>query len=198
MTTIPGADERRIRHILRARGVGVDAAPPPPTEQPRDWLDDILDSKPEEAKEPPPAAQPAPTKARKPKPSGKKKPKRPKNHERGAPRTAWDTRPPAPRQSLADAWDRIPPRLKWLGYHASAASAGWWLGWVAWATDTAAWLAAGHWTSGSAWVLYALAACAIALYRRTRARIWLIAWCAAVPVSSVVVGVLLYGTGYHS
>lgn len=38
MNTAPGADERRIRQILRTRGVGPDATPPPRT---RDWLDDL-------------------------------------------------------------------------------------------------------------------------------------------------------------
>lgn len=108
-----------------------------------------------------------------------------------------DDRPPAPRQSLLDAYDRIPHRLKWLGYHATAAAAGWRLGWVNWSTNTAAWYTAGHWTTPTAFVLYGLGLCAYALYRRTRGAPWPIAWAAAVPVSSVVVGVLLYGTGYH-
>lgn len=110
----------------------------------------------------------------------------------GAPRTAWDTRPPAPRQSLVDAWGRVPPRLKWLAYHASAAAFGWWLGWVGWATNTAAWYAAGHWTTPSAWVLYGLGVCTCALYSKTRSWRLPVAWMAAVPVSSLVVGVLLY------
>lgn len=104
---------------------------------------------------------------------------------------------PAPRKSLADAWDNTPPRLRWLAYHATAAGAGWSLGWVDWGTDTAAWYAAGHWTSTSAWVLYGLGACALALYRRARTWAWPFAWAATIPVSSVVVGVLLYGTGYQ-
>lgn len=44
----PGADELRVRGILRACGVGPDATAPPvppkPTASPRDRLDDILDS----------------------------------------------------------------------------------------------------------------------------------------------------------
>ncbi|MCX5601596.1 hypothetical protein OOK29_25940 [Streptomyces phaeochromogenes] len=107
------------------------------------------------------------------------------------------TKPKAPRQSLLDAWDRVPPRVRWLAYHASAAAVGWRIGWVDWSTDTAAWYAAGHWTSPSAIALYALAILTIALYRRSRHWAWPVAWCAAVPVSSVVVGVLLYGNGYH-
>ncbi|MCZ4509985.1 hypothetical protein O3Q52_17620 [Streptomyces sp. ActVer] len=113
------------------------------------------------------------------------------------PRTAFDIRPPAPRQSLLDAWQRIPHRVKWLGYHATAALAGWRLGWVDWGTDTAAWYANGHWLSPSAFALYGLGTVVVALYRRSRGWVWLAAWTAAIPVSSVVAGVLLYGTGYH-
>jgi hypothetical protein len=36
------------------------------------------------------------------------------------------------------------------------------------------------------------------MWRRTRGWWWPVAWLCAVPVSSTVVGVLLYGTGYHS
>jgi hypothetical protein len=203
VTPDPGADELRIRSLLVARGVGPDAIPPKPTVppkpavRPRDWLDDILaaDSDPapavEEAPEPEPeaASEPAQPVAPGPKP-GKKKRKKPKA---GAPRTAWDTQPPSPRQSLAEAWDAVPYRLKWLIQHSIAAAAGWRLGWVGWATDTAAWFAAGHWTAPSAWVLYVIGALAVALYSRTRSGWrWVVACACAVPVTSTVVGVLLY------
>ncbi|MET8978543.1 hypothetical protein ABZX85_23285 [Streptomyces sp. NPDC004539] len=209
MSDTPGADEQRIRGLLLAREVGPDAAPPKPTTRPRDWLDDILDSDPTpevpkpETKQPTP--KPAPAKAskepapepRKLKTPRKKKPKKRKRPRRGAPRTAWDSRPASPRQSLADAWDNTPHRLKWLAYHTTAAAAGWPLGWVTWATDTAAWYAAGHWTDLSAWVLYGLGVGVIALYRRSRHWMPAVAWAAAVPASSITLGVLLYGTGYH-
>lgn len=210
--TTPGADERRIRALLVTRGVGPDAAPPKPTARPRDWLDDILDTpptaKPETKKpavkpaatpdpEKKPATEPSKSKPPQPKAPRKKKPKKRTRPPAGAPRTAWDSRPPANRQSLTDAWDNIPRRLKWLAYHATAAAAGWPLGWVAWGTDTAAWYAAGHWTTPSAWTLYGLGIALIALYRRSRHWIPAAAWAAAVPVSSVTLGVLLYGTGYH-
>lgn len=192
------ADEREIRNRLRALGVGPDAIPPKPTVRPRDWLDDLLDTQP--APEPEPAEeqpQPAPAapektpeppkKTRTPKP--RKKQKQPKP---GTPRAGVDSRPAPVRQSLADAWGQVPPRLKWLAYHASAAVFGWWLGWVGWATDTAAWYAAGHWTTPSAWVLYGLGVCTCALYSKTRSWRLPVAWMAAVPVTSIVVGVLLY------
>lgn len=100
-----------------------------------------------------------------------------------------------PPQSLLDAWAGIRPRTRWLIHHATAAAAGWPLGLVDWGTDTAAWYADGHWTTPSAWVLYGLGAAAISLYRRTRTWAWPIAWAAAIPVSSVSAGLLLYGTG---
>ncbi|MFF8953868.1 hypothetical protein ACF09I_34480 [Streptomyces sp. NPDC014940] len=96
------------------------------------------------------------------------------------------------RQSLLDAWDGIRPRTRWLVHHATAAAAGWPLGLVHWASDTAAWYAAGNWTAPSAWVLYGLGLCSLALYRRARTWVWPAAWAAAVPVSSVIAGVLLY------
>ncbi|MGW4042977.1 hypothetical protein [Streptomyces sp. NPDC004721] len=121
--------------------------------------------------------------------------RRPAAAATGAARALVDE--PAPRLALVDAYAAVPYRIRWLALHAAAAGAGWRLGIVDWATDTTAWYAAGHWVSPSAWVLYGLGACAIALYRRTRSWAWPAAWAAAIPVSSVVAGVLLYGTGYH-
>lgn len=202
--TKPGADEIRIRNLLRTKGIGPDAPPPvippKPTARPRDWLDTILDSPPTPAA-PEPVAEPEPAAPEPPEPAPKAPPskpkKRPKKKRKPSPCAAVDHPPQDPRQSLLDAYDRIPPRLKWLAYRATAAAAGWRIGLVDWSTDTTAWFAAGHWVTTSAWALYGLAVCAIALYRRTRPAMWLIAWAASIPVSSVVVGVLLYGTGYH-
>lgn len=200
MSTKPDADELRIRRLLVKNGVGPDATPPPaarPAARKRDWLDDILDQPTAPAQKPKPAPAPAETA---PKPSAAR-PKKPKKRRRkpppGAPRTAWDTQRPSPRQSLLDAWDRTPYRLKWLALHTTAAAAGWRIGLVTWSTNTAAWYAGGHWTSSSAWVLYALGICAIALYRRARIWAWPVRLIASAPISSAAVGILLYGTGYH-
>jgi len=95
-------------------------------------------------------------------------------------------------QSLLDAWDGIRPRTRWLIHHGTAAAAGWPIGLVDWGSSTAAWFAAGNWTAPSAWVLYGLGLCAISLYRRARTWAWPAAWAAAIPVSSVTAGVLLY------
>lgn len=110
----------------------------------------------------------------------------------GAARTAWDTRPPAPRQSLTEAWDRVPYRLKWLAYHASAAYLGWSVGLVDWATHVTDWIAGNGTTSPQAFFWYATAAGTALVYRRTRTWWRPVAWLAAVPATSTVVGVLLY------
>lgn len=199
MSQQPGADELRIRSLLVARGVGPDAIPPRPTVRPRDWLDDILDTNPtpvvEEAPEPEEEVEerdaPTPTATSNPKPkktAGKKR-RLPKP---GAPRTAWDTRPPSPRQSLADAWDRIPYRLRWLAYHGTSAYLGWSIGLVDWATYVTAWIAHTGPVGPQAIFWYAAAGATVLVYRRTRGWWTPVAWLAAVPVSSTVVGVLLY------
>lgn len=196
----------RLHHLVdgpAAEPPAMPPGPPPdsyrPAVRPRDWLDDILDTTtaPAPAKERPargPVELPRPVV----KEPAQPKAKAPKKPRRQRPTYRAEQQQPVPRMSLLDAWDRVPHRLKWLGYHAAAAGAGWWLGWVDWGTDTAAWYAAGHWLSPSALVLYGLGVVAAALYRRSRAWAWPVAWAAAVPVSSVVAGVLLYGTGYHS
>lgn len=191
-TTAQEPDELRVRQILRQAGVGPDAIPPKPTERPRDWLDDILDAP--TPTPPVPAAPRAPAPPT-PDPAAVKKRKKPKKG-RGRKRAKAQTAPlgweHSPRQSLADAWDGISPRTRWLVHHATAAAAGWPIGLVGWGSDTAAWFAAGHWTAPSAWVLYGLGLCALALYLRARTWAWPAAWAAAIPVSSITVGVLLY------
>ncbi len=201
MTAEPGADELRVRALLVARQVGPDAIPPKPVGRPKDWLDDIMaaDLAPaaEEPAEPAPAEAPAPArdaKAKKPRPAKtatKKKTKRPKP---GTPRAAFDGRPPAPRQSLVEAWDRVPYRLRWLAYHASAAYLGWTIGLVDWATYVTAWIATTGLLGPQAAFWYLAAGGTVLLYRRTRGWWRPVAWLAAVPVTSTVVGVLLYGT----
>lgn len=194
-----------MRHILKERGVGPDALPPMPSERPRDWLDDLLDSN---APTPAPAKEaaepkPEPAKPKKPQPGNARKARKrnrqqAKRHNPDMPRSAWDNEPRSPRQSLLDAWDNVPPRLKWLLFHAAAAGIGWRLGWVRWSTNTAAWFAAGHAMTFSAFVLYGLGVGALALYRYFQTRMWPVALAAAVPVSSVVLGLLLYGSGYEN
>lgn len=201
MSRQQGADELRIRSLLLARGVGPDAVPPKPTVRPRDWLDDLLTPATapeleavEKAEEP--AAEPMPAKEQTPKPTTEKAPKKRKKKTRrpkpGAPRAAVDTRPPSPRQSLADAFDRVPPRLKWLAYHASAAYLGWSIGLVGWSTYVTAWIADTGLIGPQAFLWYVAAGGTVLVYRRTRGWWWPVAWLTSVPACSTVVGVLLY------
>lgn len=169
--------------------------PPKPTARPRDWLDNLLDdnaTEPEMDPEPDADEEPAEAPAKKatptPKAGRKKKQKKPKP---GAPRTAWDTRPQSPRQSLIEAYDNVPYRLRWLAYHASAAYLGWSAGLVDYATYVTAWIADTGF-GPQAWFWCGAGAVTVLLYRRTRGLWWPIAWCAAIPVTSTVVGVLLY------
>jgi hypothetical protein len=208
----PGADELRIRALLVAHQVGPDAVPPKPTvppkpaARPRDWLDDLLEAQPEPVEEETPQPEPepepaveepeaAPAEAKPKKPrtkpgrKAKRKSRRPKP---GGAQAAWDTRPPSPRQSLTDAWDRVPYRLKWLGYHASAAYLGWSTGLVGYATYVTAWIDRTGLVGPQAVFWYGAAAGTVLVYRRTRHWWKPVAWLAAVPVTSTVVGVLLY------
>lgn len=188
----PGADELRIRYFLRVRGVGPNGIPPKPPRRPRDWLDDILDSNTTPA--PPTPRPPAPPKPKPPKKPKARKRRRRKQPGPDTPRTPWDSRPRDPRQSLAEAWDRVPYRLKWLAYHASAAYLGWMVGLVGWVTYVTAWIARTGLIGPQAIFWYVTGAATFLLHHRTR-RWWRpVAWLAAVPACSTVVGVLLYGT----
>ena len=205
-----GADELRIRSILRKQGVGPDADPAPaippmPTDPPSDWLDILLADnatpavadQDDEAEEDEPTAEPdapAPAATTKTKPQAKarkRKKRRGKKPDPNTPHTPWDARPQDPRQSLVEAFDRIPYRLKWLAYHASAAYLGWSAGLVDYATHVTAWIADTGF-GPQAWFWCGVGAATFLLYRRTRGHWWPVAWCAAVPVTSTVVGVLLY------
>lgn len=191
MSYEPDIDELTVRdrlvELIDGPAAAPPAVPPMPTERPRDWLDDILDiapapTEPRPVEEPAAKTKPVPEAPAKQKPRLRRPARTGERHD--------------PRESLLEATARIPRRIRWLTYHASAAGAGWWLGWTGWATDTAAWYAAGHWVSPSAFVLYGFGGLLIALYRRSRAWAWPAAWAAAAPVSSIALGVLLYGTGY--
>jgi hypothetical protein len=88
----------------------------------------------------------------------------------------------------------VPYRLKWLTYHASAAALGWTIGLVGWVTYVTAWIARTGLAGPQAILWYAVGALTLLLHHRTR-RWWPpVAWLAAVPAASTVVGVLLYGT----
>jgi hypothetical protein len=211
-----GADELRMKAILKTRGVGPDAkpaVPPKPTGRPRDWLDDILDTKtaprptaPKPKPEPKAAAKPGPAPAGlagtvektgpKP-PAGKAKKRRKKRKKPGpdTPRSAFDGREQSPRQSLLDAWGAVPYRLKWLAYHAAAGYLGWAVGLVDWVTYVTNWIATTGLIGPQAFFWYGAAALPRSCCTGAPAARWLpVAWLAAVPATSTVAGVLLYGT----
>lgn len=224
MTANPGADELRIRSILRKQGVGPDADPaavarptPPkpstlptiPTATPdRDWLEDILDGN----AGPPPADQddepekggptpepdPPKTTANKTKPQVKaRKKKRSKRPGPNTPRSAFDSHPEDPKQSLVEAYARVPSKIRWLIYHGTAAAAGYRIGWVDFSTDTTAWIADHGPTHPQALFWYGFAVACILLYRRFSPSYLVFGWACTIPIASVVVGALLYGNGYH-
>jgi hypothetical protein len=71
------------------------------------------------------------------------------------------------------------------------------VGLVDYATYVTAWIASTGLVGPQAFFWYAAAAATFLAHRSTRGIWWPLAWLAAVPVSSTVVGALLYGTGYH-
>lgn len=226
MSQQPGADELRIRATLIKQGVGPDAdpapaappkppVPPKPTVRPRDWLDDLLDDnadsppadeddEPEEDEGEPeadPPNGPKPTSATKAKPQAKtkkRKQKRSKKPGPNTPHTPWDSHPEDPKQSLVEAYARIPGKIRWLIYHGTAAAAGYRIGWVDFSTDTTAWIADHGPTHPQALFWYCFAFGCVLLYRRFSPAYLVFGWACTVPIASVVVGALLYGNGYHS
>ncbi|UOB09092.1 hypothetical protein MQE23_08505 [Streptomyces sp. HP-A2021] len=197
--TRPGADELRIRSILKTRGVGPDSTPPSvprqPTARSRDWFDDLAEYNAPARPAPEPAAEPAlpqPERHLRPEPVEKTKSKSPKLRKRSGQARHAPLTLGSPRQSLLDAYDRIPPRVKWLAYHASAAYLGWTVGLVDWSTYVTGWIAGTGLVGPQALFWYAAAGATVLVYRRTRRWWWPVAWLAAVPASSVVAGVLLY------
>lgn len=197
MTKQPEADEMTVRTRLRVLLGEAPVIPSSdaPARDPDDWWDRLYA---DEQPHPEPArnwwqAKPKPEPADE-EPDDEDQLEDDEQEAASRKRAPRKARPRSRRQSLLGAYDAIPSRLRWLIYHGTAAAAGWRLGIVQWATNTAAWYAHGHWIHPTAWVLYGLGACAVALYRRTRTWIWPIAWAAAIPASSIVVGALLYGT----
>jgi hypothetical protein len=219
VTAQPDADERRIRTLLVRMGVGPDGSPPnpppdapnpPADDDPDAWWDDLYGD--DDQPDPEPERRPSPRLPHwwekkpeqlpdpadeQPKPDPEQTPNTPTNTQPTSPNTPAAPAQPAAeehhhRQSLLDAWAGITPRTRWLAYHATAAGLGWGLGLVHWSTHVAAWVAADRWTNPQSIACYALGLGAIALYRRTRGWWWPLAWTAAVPVSSTLLGVLLY------
>jgi hypothetical protein len=131
---------------------------------------------------------------------------RPQLHIPGRPRIrAHDRRPgsgsvvaaPAPRMSLLEAYACIPVRIRWLGVHATAAVVGYRIGWVQWSTRSSAWIHEHGWLNPSAGFYVGLTVGCELLRRRARHNVLPVRIALAVPVASLVVGALLYGTGWQ-
>jgi hypothetical protein len=128
-------------------------------------------------------------------PRSRSRGKRSRSRGPGVPQSPLD-RPPAPRQSLLDAYAAVPLRIRWLVLHGSAAAAGYRMGWVDYATRTAAWIAANGYLNASALFWYGCAVgCEFLRHRAQRNRLP-VRWLAAVPIASIVTGTLLYGTDW--
>lgn len=103
---------------------------------------------------------------------------------------------PVSRMSLIDAYQAVTPSIRWLVLHGSAAAAGYQFGLVAWSTHTTAWLAAHGLNNPTAYVCYAIAGGAYALHAVVERTKLPLRWLGAIPASSLVLGTLLYGTGW--
>jgi hypothetical protein len=152
--------------------------------------DDDQEDEDEEAEPRSPGAQP-----RKRSPRSRSRGKRSRRRGPGVPQSPLE-RPPAPRQSLLDAYAAVPLRIRWLILHGSAAAAGYQFGWVDYATRTAAWIAANGYLNASAIFWYGCAVgCEFLRHRAHHTRLP-IRWLAAIPIASIVLGTLLYGTDW--
>ncbi|MHB9861949.1 hypothetical protein [Streptomyces sp. YIM S03343] len=104
---------------------------------------------------------------------------------------------PAPRMSLIEAVQTVPPRFRWLGVHLSAAVPGYMLGWVQWSTRTSAWIHAHGWLNQAGGFYVGLAIGCELLRRKAYGQALVIRWLAAVPISSLVIGAALYGNNWQ-
>lgn len=224
MSAPQGADERRIRHLLAARGVGYAPQKPPPV---AGWWDDLYDDAHDDHHSPdrPPRAAPRlpdwrrgqTVDLRGPDPDepqdslkepaadldAKTDGDEPDNWE-DVPDTHDPAAHPTPRARPGRAAARraqatyadLAPRTRWLLYNGTAASAGWGLGAV---PLMSGWITAcGHDTSttGALALAVGLIATAGALIDR-RTRHWWppLAWACRIPLASALLALALYAPG---
>ncbi|MEE1838189.1 hypothetical protein [Streptomyces sp. SP17KL33] len=106
---------------------------------------------------------------------------------------------PAPRMSLIDAARNVPPPMRWLVFHGSAAAAGYHFGWVEYSTRTAAWIADhGLWNTSSIFWCGCAVGCEALRTRMRRGWRLSVRWLAAIPISSIALGTALYGTDWQN
>lgn len=140
-----------------------------------------------------PVRKPGPARPKRRRPAARSR-TRSRRQSADAPRALVDS--PPMRRSLLDAYDGIPPRIRWLAVHLSAAAAGYALGWVNWATRSTAWIADHGALTPTALFLYGVAILCECLRYRTRTWRLLVRWGCAVPIASIVIGAALYGTDW--
>lgn len=196
----PGADELRVRSILKQRGVGPaghpqPAVPPKPAARPRDWLDDILD------------ADDAPTNV---KPGRALEKKNAPEQEEPAAEPEEQPGGPRPFEAQPDYWPRphmpavvhrqreraeaaVSPGTRRLLYNASAAGTGWILGLYQQFAGALADCGTRYSISG-ALVLGAGGIALIAHVWDRRTRHWWpgIAWAARIPLATAVLALALW------
>lgn len=201
MSSQPGADELRMRTILRKQGVGPDAdpaapvpprpvIPPKPTARPRDWLDELLDGGP-----------PAPKPASEPDDEPRQEPEEEPNEDAGQadqprafqPQPDYWPQPHAPAFiTEANARPAVSAGTRKLLYNATAAGAGWGLGLYQEFADAIA--DCGQQSIGGALVLSAVGILLIAHLWDRRTRHWWpgIAWVARIPLATALLAVALW------
>lgn len=204
--TTPGPDERRMRQILKQRGVGYDAAPPPVPPlppgydpRPRDWFDDLADynaPKPSRHTKPP-TEQPTPAPADQEHPAA----------ENAPPESGWwQAQPgywPHPHTPafITRTLDRVPdrpdialkPKTRAALYNISAAGAGWSLGLYHQFAGALADCGTNY-SIGGALVLGAGGCLLIAHIWDRRTRHWWpgIAWVARIPLATAITALALW------
>jgi hypothetical protein len=110
-------------------------------------------------------------------------------------RPAYSTRP-APRQSLIQWWMGISGPSRWLLYNGTALAGGFTVHVPQFFTHEVAFLVAHHhsWTDLYVCFWYGVAALVLFIDRKTRAWVWPFALAGRVPLISMIIGALLYGT----
>lgn len=224
MTTEQGADERRIRQLLRARGVGPDATLPPPPPPPDDWWDRLYADSHTRPDSPPPVAPRLPdwrkgktADLRGPDPDRRDKaakpvPAAPADDDQDEPDEdeGWadvDDKPDAPvapgrrprpaaRKQAHTAYLGLPARSRAALYTGTAAAAGYALGLVPLMNG---WITnCGNDTSPKSAVILGVVlttACGVLIDHSTRNWWGPLPWLCRIPLASAILALCLYAPG---
>jgi hypothetical protein len=227
MTTAPGADERRIRSLLKGRGVGYAPQPadaPAPAPASADWWADLYDDTHTDHHRPPQPPrmrdrlpnwrkgeraeliEPEPEAEPEDEPAAEEQddPEWVETTDPDDPATRRPGTPPNPRRASArgiqDAYASLDSRWRFLLYNGGAAGAGWALGLEPLLNG---WITACHHDTGS--VTAALfvgagmvVAAGLGIDRRSRCWWGPLPWLMRIPLASAVLAVLLFAPGAAS